>query len=354
MIATRSRSATERTGWYDYSLPADRIAQEPLADRDASLLLHAHRDGRLDDRRFRELPQLLREGDLLVVNDTRVRRARVRGRSAGGHDVELLVLHARGDGSFLCLTRPARHARPGTRISVAADVDAAVLAIDASHPGARVIRFDCDDPEAMLERHGEAPLPPYIRASPRDAERYQTRFATGPPASAAAPTAGLHFTDSVMNDLQAHGVGWTAVRLDVGLATFAPIRAESLDEHRMHEEHFELPGEAAAAIDGTRARGGRVVAVGTTVVRVLETCAQRDGRVEPRAGVTALFLRPGHRFRVVDALLTNFHQPRSSLLVLLSAFAGDAVWRAAYAHALAGSYRFLSFGDCMLCWNAAA
>ena len=224
------------------------------------------------------------------------------------------------------------------------------------HMGARAVLFAGGaDAAVELERHGSVPLPPYIHAALEDPERYQTIFAASPPESAAAPTAGLHFTESVLCRLRERAIALAAVRLDVGLATFIPIRAEGIDDHDMQEERFEISALAAAAIATARERGGRVVAVGTTVTRVLETCAVDGGLVTPAVGTTRLYLRPGGTpFRVVDGLLTNFHQPRSSLLVLVAAFAGLHRWREAYDHALAHGYRFLSFGDCMLCWRASA
>ena len=341
-----------RTDDYEYPLPAERIAQEPLAERDASRLLVVGMDRGLEDRRFTDLPDLLRPGDLLVVNDTRVRRARLRGRDEAGRSVELLVLERRNEGSYLCLARPARLAAPGAVIRIGPDLHATVAAPSGVHPGGRWVTFDAVDPDAAIEAAGSAPLPPYIHTELRDPDRYQTLYATGTADSAAAPTAGLHFTSRVIERLHAGGIGWATLRLDVGLATFAPIRSESVEDHAMHEEQYTLPVATVEAIERARAAGGRVIAVGTTVVRVLETCAG-DSDV-PRAGTgrTKLFIRPGYRFQVVDGLVTNFHQPRSSLLVLLAAFAGRDRWRAAYDHALAGEYRFLSLGDCMLCWRA--
>jgi S-adenosylmethionine:tRNA ribosyltransferase-isomerase len=341
-----------RTDDFDYPLPAGRIAQEPLAERDASRLLHVREDGGIEDRCFTDLPDLLRENDLLVANETRVRRARLRGRDGGGRAVELLVLERRPEGSYLCLAKPARLAAPGAVIRIGPHLSATVSGPSGAHPGGRWVTFDAADADAAIELAGTAPLPPYIRTELRDPDRYQTLYATGGADSAAAPTAGLHFTPRVMERLRTRGIGWATLRLDVGLATFSPIRSESVEDHPMHEEQYTLTPATVAAIERTRRAGGRVIAVGTTVVRVLETCAG-DGDI-PRAGSgrTKLFIRPGHRFAVVDGLVTNFHQPRSSLLVLLAAFTGTDRWRAAYAHALRGEYRFLSLGDCMLCWRA--
>jgi S-adenosylmethionine:tRNA ribosyltransferase-isomerase len=343
-----------RSADFDYPLPAERIAQEPLAERDASRLLYLTPDGGLEDRAFRDLPALLRAGDLLVVNETRVRRARLRGVDGAGRDIELLVLSRDEKGQYQCLARPARLATPGVVVEVGEGLHATVVGVSAVHRGGRVVTFDTPDADAAIERSGAAPLPPYIHTELRDPERYQTTYATGDPDSAAAPTAGLHFTDSVIDRLRAAGIGWATLRLDVGLGTFAPIRADRVEDHPMHEERYTLPVETVAAIERTRGSGGRVIAVGTTVVRVLETCAAEDGTLRAASGATSLFIHPGHRFRAVDGLLTNFHQPRSSLLVLLAAFVGDDRWRSAYAHALEAGYRFLSLGDCMLCWRAQA
>jgi len=342
------------TADYDYPLPPERIAQRPLAERDASRLLHLPPAGPPEDRAFRELPSLLRCGDLLVVNDTRVRAARLRAQRPGGGAAEILVLRPLGDGGHACLVRPARRLPPGTRLSCAGGLEAVVGGRVPGHPGAREVRLEATggDVDAAIEAAGRVPLPPYIHTSLDDPGRYQTVYAAGGPASAAAPTAGLHFTPAVLAALAAAGIERTAVRLEVGLATFAPIRHDRVEDHPMHEERYTLPPEAAAAIAAARARGGRVVAVGTTAVRVLESRARDDGTVEVGEGTTDLYLRPGSPIRVVDGLLTNFHQPRSTLLVLLAAVVGVERWREAYAHALARDYRFLSFGDCMLCWTA--
>jgi S-adenosylmethionine:tRNA ribosyltransferase-isomerase len=340
-----------RSADFDYPLPTERIAQEPLAERDASRLLLLRQDGGLEDRWFRELPALLRSGDLLVVNETRVRRARLTGVDASGREIELLVLQRDPGGEYQCLARPARLASPGAVIRINTELVATVIAVSATHRGGRTVIFDNEDADSAIERAGVAPLPPYIRTALHDPDRYQTTYATGDPDSAAAPTAGLHFTPAVIEHLHQSGIGWATLRLDVGLATFAPIRSERVEDHPMHEERYELPDATVAAIEETRRDGGRVVAVGTTVVRVLETCA-RDGKLRAGAGSTSLFIHPGHHFRAIDGLLTNFHQPRSSLLVLLAAFVGDERWRSAYDHALGAGYRFLSLGDCMLCWRA--
>jgi S-adenosylmethionine:tRNA ribosyltransferase-isomerase len=346
-----TRDGSLLTSDFDYALPPDRIAQEPLAERDASRLLLVGQDGALSDHRFIELPELLRPGDLLVANETRVRRARLHGRVNGGRAVELLAVERREDGDYLCLARPAKHLSPGTLVSFDGEMQATVIAESGEHAGGRVVRFHADDADAAIERAGVAPLPPYIHRRLDEPERYQTMYAKGPAASAAAPTAGLHFTGAVLSGLRQRGIGWFTVRLQVGLATFAPIRTRRVESHEMHAEAFDMPEATADAIRHTRQAGGRVVAVGTTVTRVLETCSDGEGTVRAGSGTTRLFIQPGHRFRVVDGLLTNFHQPRSSLLVLLAALIGMDAWPDAYRHALTNGYRFLSFGDCMLCWS---
>ena len=337
---------------YDYELPAERIAQVPLEPRDASRLLHVTSQGGLEDRGFTDLPAMLRPGDLLVANDTRVRAARLRGVRPGGGPAEVLLLEALGAGSFTALVRPGRRLPPGSVVSVPG-LRVVVGGPAAGHPGARQVRVAADsgDVDAAVEAAGEAPLPPYIHTPLADASRYQTLYADGPPTSAAAPTAGLHFTERVRHALRERGVGWATVQLDVGLGTFAPITATDVREHRMHAERCTVTARTVAAVAAARAGGGRVIAVGTTAVRTLESMHDGAGRLVPGSMATSLFITPGHRFHVVDGLLTNFHQPRSSLLVLLAAFAGADAWRAAYGHALADGYRFLSFGDCMLCWR---
>ena len=343
---------------FDYDLPAHRIAQVPLRGRDESRLLLVAGDGTLADHRFTDLPALLQPGDVCVVNETRVRAARLRGRLEDGAAAELLVVERLDPTSpeYACLARPARRLVEGARLRCDGGLEAVVVGRGAGHPGERVLRFSAASEvvEAAIERAGEAPLPPYVRQALDEPERYQTVYAAGPARSAAAPTAGLHFSERVIQALRARGVGWTAVRLDVGIATFAPMRVDDVSAHPMHAERFSVPDETARAVAGARARGGRVVAVGTTTVRALESCADEAGTIRAREGATTLFIVPGYRFRAVDALLTNFHQPRSSLLALLAAFIGMDRWRQAYAHALAGGYRFLSLGDCMLCWAPTA
>ncbi|MHB8718153.1 MAG: tRNA preQ1(34) S-adenosylmethionine ribosyltransferase-isomerase QueA [Candidatus Dormibacteria bacterium] len=341
---------------FDYDLPAARIAQDPVEPRDASRLLHAGPDGRLGDHAFTDLPSLLRPGDLLVVNDTRVRAARLRGLREDGGPAEVLLLERQNPDTFAALVRPGRQLRTGAAVRVGETLTVRVLGPAPGHPGARRVELNAagGDVEAAIAAAGEVPLPPYITRPLADSSRYQTVYARGAPVSAAAPTAGLHVTDRVRAALRDGGVAWTAVQLDVGLGTFAPITAASIDAHRMHAERCSVGESTAALVARTRAAGGRVIAVGTTVVRTLESHTGQDGTLHAGTHVTDLYITPGRRVRSVDGLLTNFHQPRSSLLVLLAAFMGPPGWRATYAHALREGYRFLSFGDCMLCWNGSA
>ncbi len=328
---------------FSYELPPEAVAQQPAEPRDAARLLDT-RD--LSDHRFRDLPDLLEPGDLVVVNQTRVRKGRLRGRKVPtGGAVEVLLLGRRGREVWEALIRPARRIRAGMRLDLGR-IRGSVVTPPAD--GRVLLHLEADDDiEGILEREGDLPLPPYIHGWEGDPERYQTVFATSP-GSAAAPTAGLHFTPRVLSDLQRRGIGLARVDLEVGLATFRPMTADDIEDHVIHPERFLVPEETATAIEETSAAGGRVVAIGTTVVRTLETMAAAPGVVLPGRGETRLYLRPGFDFRIVDILVTNFHLPRSSLLVLLAGFMGDG-WRKAYHVALERGYRFLSFGDAMLC-----
>lgn len=326
-------------GSFRYDLPEEAIAQRPAEPRDAARLLDA-RD--LTDHRFSDLPSLLESGDLVVVNDSRVRRARLVGRRVGtGGSVELLLLNRLQDGRWEALISPARRMRPGVEIRFGATL---ATIIDGPADGRVLVGFD---DERELDAIGSVPLPPYITTDLDDPERYQTIYSRRV-GSAAAPTAGLHFTPAVLEALEWKGIGVVSVELQVGLGTFRPIKTDRVEDHEMHREWCSIPAPTAAAIAETRTRGGRVVAIGTTTVRTLETFAQEDGTVRPGEEETNLYLMPGSRIRVVDLLVTNFHVPGSSLLVMLAAFLGDE-WREAYATALARNYRFLSFGDAMLC-----
>lgn len=330
---------------FSFDLPAGLIAQTPLPERAASRLLHLDAAGAIADRRFRDLPDLLRPGDLLVLNDTRVIPARLLGRKASGGRVEVLVERLLGAGRVLAQVRASKTPREGARLHLEGPIEAEVLGRDGEF-FVLELRGDADA-LTLLERHGHMPLPPYI-ARPdgtADRERYQTVFAREPGA-VAAPTAGLHFEAGLLEALAAAGVDIAYVTLHVGAGTFQPLRVERLEEHRMHAERVDVGAAACAKVAAARERGGRVVAVGTTVVRSLETAA-RCGPLQPFAGDTRLFITPGFGFRVVDALLTNFHLPESTLLMLVCAFGGyDAVMRA-YRHAVEQRYRFFSYGDAM-------
>jgi S-adenosylmethionine:tRNA ribosyltransferase-isomerase len=329
---------------FDFDLPAELIAQAPAADRAGSRLLRVGPD-RLDDLRVRDLPRLLAPGDLLVLNDTRVIKARLLGRKDDtGGAVEALVERVTGEREALVQLRASKTPRPGGLLrfgSVPARVAGRVESFFVLHFDEPVLE--------VLEREGRVPLPPYIEraAAAQDDERYQTVYARDP-GSVAAPTAGLHFDDALLSALQAAGVETAFVTLHVGAGTFQPVRVDDIREHRMHAERYELPEATADAIRRAWARGGRVVAVGTTSLRTLESAAGDDGAIAACSGETNLFVTPGYRFRVVDRLLTNFHLPKSTLLMLVSAFAGVRRIRRAYAHAIAQRYRFFSYGDAML------
>jgi S-adenosylmethionine:tRNA ribosyltransferase-isomerase len=335
-----------RLSEFDYELPAELIAQVPAATRRASRLLHVRADA-LDDLGFADLPELIAPGDLIVLNDTRVLRARVHGRRPSGGRVELLLERIVATDEAWVQLRASHPPREGGSVELPGGARATVL---ARQDRFFRLRFEGTGPlPDWLERHGEVPLPPYIRhaAQAADAERYQTVYARHPGA-VAAPTAGLHFDRALLDSLAARDVRQAYVTLHVGSGTFQPVQVEDLAQHRMHAERYTIPGETAAAIEATRAAGGRVLAVGTTSLRALEAAAGEDGRVRAGPAETDLFILPGYRFRVVDRLLTNFHLPRSTLLMLVAAFAGHARIRAAYAHAVAARYRFFSYGDAML------
>ena len=345
---------------FDFELPEELIAQHPLGRRDASRMLVVSRaGGSWRDGSFAEFASELREGDAVVVNNTRVFPARLVGRrEPTGGRVELLLVRRRADlegETWEVLAKPARRLEAGA-VAKFGDGRLAAETLAATEDGAgRVVRFHADgDFEALLEEFGRMPLPPYIRrdsedlaAAEEDRARYQTVYASAPGAIA-APTAGLHFTPQVFETLRARGVRTSEVTLHVGYGTFAPVRADDLSGHRVAAERFEVSGRAAEEINRTKEAGGRVVAVGTTTVRALESAADEGGRVRAGRGETGLTITPGYRFRAVDAMLTNFHLPRSSLLVLVSAFAGRGLVLGAYRHAVAARYRFYSYGDCML------
>ncbi len=335
---------------YDYPLPPEQIAQQPLAERDASrLMVLARASGTLSHHLFRELPELLRPGDLLVTNRSRVFPARLLARRATGGAVEVLLVRRRSDDLWDAMLRPARRLPPGSEAEVAPGFR---VRVETGASGAlRLVRLLAEDgdPAAAVERHGHVPLPPYIRRpdAAADRERYQTVFAREK-GSVAAPTAGLHFTPALLERLAARGVETASLVLHVGPGTFRPVEVQDVREHRVDAERFTIPEDTAAALARARAERRRVVAVGTTVTRALESAVDASGAVRPGESETALVIVPGFRFRVVEALVTNFHLPRSSLLLLVSAFAGRERVLAAYAEAVAQGYRFYSYGDAML------
>jgi S-adenosylmethionine:tRNA ribosyltransferase-isomerase len=343
-------ATTYTLGDFDFRLPEDLIAQHPAAQRSASRLL----DGRGHwpvDRRFRELPALLSPGDLLVFNDTRVIKARVFGEKPTGGVVEALVERVLPGHEVIAQLRVSKAPRPGTMVRFADAFDAEVLGRVGADGSMFHLRWP-DDPIALLERHGHVPLPPYITHAdtPADQERYQSVFARHPGA-VAAPTASLHFDADVLDALARRGVQTAAVTLHVGAGTFQPVRSDDLAEHRMHSEWYAVSADTAAAIAAARARGAAVVAAGTTALRALESAALAAAPGEPLASgarETELFITPGFQFRVVDRLLTNFHLPKSTLLMLVCAFAGYDHAMALYRHAVEARYRFFSYGDAML------
>lgn len=337
--------------WFDYKLPPDLIAQQPVEPRDAARLLLVDRSsGALSDRTFRDLPDLLNPGDLIVVNDTRVLPARLFARRLSGGRVELLLLDRNADGVWRAMGRPARRLRAGERLELLDSQD------EVTNDGVDVVGRDAEqvlvrfEDEEAIERHGHVPLPPYIHDRLDDPERYQTVYARDP-GSAAAPTAGMHFTVDVLGRCRSRGVQVAPITLHVGLGTFQPIKTVDARDHEMHAEIFSVSAATVEMIRETRVSGGRVLAVGTTSVRTLETIASSvlaGGPARSLAGETRLFITPGTPFQLVDLMLTNFHLPRTTLLLLVASFAGEALMRQAYQHAIAEQYRFYSFGDAML------
>ncbi|HKA25431.1 MAG TPA: tRNA preQ1(34) S-adenosylmethionine ribosyltransferase-isomerase QueA [Candidatus Eisenbacteria bacterium] len=337
---------------YDYELPESAIAQEPLADRSASRLLVLHRwKGERAHRRFAELPEFLRAGDLLVVNETRVIPARLRAQRPGGGKAEIFLVRALADGRWMALVRPGGRLKPGVEVTlVDATENAAGRAIvEEEHAdGMRAVRFPDADSKELLALVGEVPLPPYIRRAPNesDRERYQTVFARVPGA-VAAPTAGLHLTEELLARLRRQGVGMAKLVLHVGPGTFRPVQVDDPRDHKLDAEWCSIPPETAIAVNAAKQRAGRVIAVGTTTTRALEAAGRSRLPLEPFEDFVDLFIHPPFEFKVVDALITNFHLPRSSLLLLVSAFAGREHVLDAYRDAVAQGYRFYSYGDAM-------
>ncbi|GAB2180312.1 tRNA preQ1(34) S-adenosylmethionine ribosyltransferase-isomerase QueA [Denitratisoma sp. agr-D3] len=328
---------------FDFDLPPQRIAQAPLAERSASRLLEM-RGGHLADRSIRDLPDLLRAGDLLVMNDTRVLHARLLGQKDSGGQVEVLVERPLNATDVLAQVRASKSPKPGSRLLLEGSIGVEVLGREGEF---YLLRFPADALD-LIEQHGRLPLPPYIERSAAEADesRYQTVFAREK-GSVAAPTAGLHFDEALLTALRDKGIDIAHVTLHVGAGTFQPVRVERIADHRMHSERYAIPQATVDAIAATRARGGRVVAVGTTSLRTLESAA-RYGALQAGSGNTDIFITPGFIFQVADLLLTNFHLPKSTLLMLVSAFGGMDNIRAAYRHAIDHEYRFFSYGDAML------
>jgi S-adenosylmethionine:tRNA ribosyltransferase-isomerase len=339
---------------FDFDLPRELIAEHPIEPRDAARLLLV--SDSIADRHIGDLPRLLRAGDVLVANDTRVIPARLTG-TRGAATIEVTLHLDRGGGEWRAFVKGARRVKPGDTIRFADDFAAEV--IEKSEEGDVSLRFSCEGTalKTRLERHGRMPLPPYIHrgrsGDPRDRDDYQTMFAAKDGA-VAAPTAGLHFTPALLAALRESGLGLETVTLHVGAGTFLPVKAEDTADHRMHAEHGVIDAATAARLNAARAQGGRIVAIGTTSLRLLESAADESGEIRPFAAETTLFITPGYGFRAIDVLLTNFHLPRSTLFMLVSAFAGLERMKAAYAHAIAARYRFFSYGDACLLFPAEA
>jgi S-adenosylmethionine:tRNA ribosyltransferase-isomerase len=333
---------------FDFDLPPELIAQHPAAERTASRLLHVD-GGMLHDRRFPALPEHIAAGDLLVFNDTKVIKARLLGRKESGGQIEVMIERIVDARHAVAMIRASKSPKPGGRIVLEESITLTVTGRAGEQGEFFALELAEDgDLWVLIEQHGRLPLPPYIThdAETDDETRYQTVFARQPGA-VAAPTAGLHFDDAILARLSTQGVELAYLTLHVGAGTFQPVRVHNLAEHRMHTERFDIPQATVDAIARTRARGGRVVAVGTTSLRALEAAAQ-NGELRSGAAETKIFITPGYAFRVVDRLITNFHLPKSTLLMLVSAFAGSDAIRAAYAHAIDQRYRFFSYGDAML------
>lgn len=330
-----------------FELPTELIAQTPLEKRDASRLMQLDKtSGEISHRHFYDLPELLRPGDCLVLNDSRVFPARLFGNRTTGGMVEVLLLRDLGDGKWECLTRPGKKTKPGTQLSFGGG-ELTGTVMDVIEDGNRIIQFHYDGIFLeVLERLGRMPLPPYIKAELQDKERYQTVYSREL-GSAAAPTAGLHFTKELLEKITCMGVQVCYVTLHVGLGTFRPVKEDEITDHEMHSEFCVIPDNTARIITETKKSGGRVVCVGTTSCRTLESFANDDGTVDPKSGWTKIFIYPGYRFKCMDALVTNFHLPESTLIMLVSAFAGREHVLAAYNTAVKEQYRFFSFGDAM-------
>ena len=330
-----------------FDLPEELIAQTPLEKRDSSRLLLLDKDtGAIEHRHFFELPSFLHEGDCLVMNNSRVLPARLLGSRSSGGGVELVLLRDLGEGKWECLSRPGRKTKPGAELSFG-EGELRATVIDVAEGGNRIVQFHYDGIFLeVLERLGKMPLPPYIKAELKDTERYQTVYSREL-GSAAAPTAGLHFTKELLETISAKGVKLCYVTLHVGLGTFRPVKEDDIEDHTMHSEFCIVPDETARIVSDTKRNGGRVIAVGTTSCRTLESFAHEDGTLPATSGWTDIFIYPGYRFKCIDALITNFHLPESTLIMLVSALAGREHVLNAYQIAVEEQYRFFSFGDAM-------
>ncbi len=336
----------KKTDFY-FDLPEELIAQTPIPERDHSRLLVLDRDtGRIEHRYFYDLPEYLHEGDCLVLNDSRVLPARLLGRRSSGGGVELVLLRDLDEGKWECLSRPGRKTKPGTEL-IFGEGELKATVLEVAEGGNRIVQFHYEGIFLeVLERLGKMPLPPYIKEELQDAERYQTVYSREL-GSAAAPTAGLHFTEELLARIREKGVKVCTVTLHVGLGTFRPVKEDEIEDHEMHSEFCIIPEETARIVTETKKNGGRVVAVGTTSCRTLESFALEDGTLKAASGWTNIFIYPGYRFKCVDALVTNFHLPESTLIMLVSALAGREKILNAYRTAVEERYRFFSFGDAM-------
>ena len=333
---------------YYYDLPKELIAQDPLEDRASSRLMVVDKvTGELQHDTFRNIGRYLNPGDCLVINDTKVIPARLFGtRTDTGALVEILLLTRKSDSIWECLVKPGKKARPGHRFDFAGEMQGEIT--EVLEDGNRLIKFEFDGIfEEILDRLGQMPLPPYITHELKDKNRYQTVYARHD-GSAAAPTAGLHFTNELLEEIEASGVNIARVTLHVGLGTFRPVKVDNILDHHMHSEYYEVNAEAADKINAALASGGRVICVGTTSTRTLESAAAEDGSIAPKSGWTDIFIYPGYRFKITDCLITNFHLPESTLLMLVSALSSREIMLNAYEEAIRERYRFFSFGDAML------
>lgn len=329
---------------FDYTLPEELIAQEPLPERDKSRLLVVDRTAQtIEHRQFENILEYLRDDDLVVMNDTRVVAVRIHGRKSTGGSVEALLMRPIEPGVWRAMVKPGRRVHVGAALEFEGGLTADV--VERTEEGGRILRFSADsDPDELIAAMGEVPLPPYIHKELKDRDRYQTVYAAAD-GSAAAPTAGLHFTEDLLRKIRASGIRTVFVTLHVGVATFRPVRTENVEDHDMHSEVFEIGPECAEAINSAK---GRIICVGTTTARALESAAVGKRKVVETRAETKLFIRPPYDFMIVDGLITNFHIPKSTLLMLVSAFGGTDLIRRAYSEAVRGNYRFLSFGDAML------